>query len=467
MARVSAAIFVAIVLSAMLACASSYGNENIKGIWQGTLKYPGLELRIVFKFSVMPDGTLQASMLRPDENEIEIPVSRIVLEDSNLHLEVASVNGAFEGQFRVREEIIKGQWKQGQRSQPLVLERVSQIVRTARPQTPVPPYPYNVEDVTFANRKANAHLAGTMTWPREVCPCPAVILIPGAGAHDRDYSILGHRPFLVLADYLTRQGIAVLRFDERGVGASKGDRSQATSEDYARDVMAGINFLKVRAEINPQLIGLIGHSEGGTIASLAAAESPDVAYIVMMGSPGLPGEEYHYQYEESMGRALGLSEEAIAAKRAFQERVLSVVLHEDDYGVAEEKLCRIYKELHPHIPEERKRAAVRRFLSPWFRFSITHDPGATLKSVKCPVLAIIGEKDAHVPPDGNIEAIRYALETGVNKDYAVKELLHLNHFFQTAETGAPSEYGKIEETISPVVLELVGSWILEHTKKGD
>jgi len=217
-------------------------------------------------------------------------------------------------------------------------------------------------------------------------------------------------------------------------------------------------------EINPRLIGLIGHSEGGTIASLAAARSPDVSYIVMMGSPGLPGVEYNYQYEESMGRALGLSEEAIAAKRAFQERVLNVVLHEKDYAIAEEKLRRIYQEFDPNISDMQEKTAVKRLLSPWFRFSVAHDPGDTLRAVKCPVLAITGEKDVHVPPDGNIEAIRHALETGGNRDYTVEELPGLNHFFQTAETGAPLEYGKIEETISPIVLELVGIWILEHVK---
>jgi pimeloyl-ACP methyl ester carboxylesterase len=460
--RFSTALLLA--LSAVAIFASGCERENIEGIWQGTLKYPGLELRIAFRFSAMPDGELQASMMRPDESEMEIPVSRAVLDGSNLQLEVASVKGYFEGEYQAREGIIQGQWKQGQRSQTLILKRVSEIVKPARSQTPIPPYPYHEEDVTFVNREVDIELAGTLTWPREEHPCPAAILIPGVGAHDRDYFILGHRPFLVLSDYLTRRGIAVLRFDERGVGASKGDRSQATSEDYARDVMAGIDFLKTRKEINPHLIGLIGHSEGGTIASLAAAKSPDVAYIVMMGSPGLPGVEYNYQYEESMGRALGLSEEAIAAKRAFQERVLNVVLQERDYAVAEEELHRIYQEFDPNITDMQEKTAVRRLLSPWFLFNVTHDPGATLRAVRCPVLAVIGEKDLHVPPDGNIEAIGHALEAGGNRDYMVEELPGLNHFFQTAETGAPLEYGKIEETISPIVLELVGVWILEHTK---
>lgn len=460
----SAATFVAIALSALVIFASGCEKGSIEGTWQGTLKYPGLELRIAFRFSAMPDGKLQASMMRPGESEMEIPVSGITLKGSDLQLEVASVNGYFEGEYQAKEGIIRGQWKQGQRTQPLILERVSEIAKPARPQTPIPPYPYNEEDVTFVNREANIELAGTLTWPKEEHSCPAVILIPGVGAHDRDYFILGHRPFLVISDYLTRRGIAVLRFDERGVGASEGDRSQATSEDYARDVMAGINFLKTRKEINPHLIGLIGHSEGGTIASLAAAGSSDVAYIVMMGSPGLPGVEYNYQYEESISRALELSEEAIAAKRAFQERALDVVLHEKDYAAAEEKLRRIYQEFDPHISDMQEKAAVKRLLSPWFRFNVTHDPGTTLRAIKCPVLAVIGEKDVHVPPDRNIEAIRDALETGDNRDYRVEQLPGLNHFFQTAETGAPLGYGKIEETISPIVLELVGDWVLEHVK---
>jgi len=470
MKKFSILVFVAITISVIVFCAcgrrdesTSHSDESIKGIWQGTLKFPGLEVRIAFKFSETPDGKIQAVMLWPDENEIEIPATAVVFKYPDLRLDFAAARGSFEGQ--IKEGVIEGQWKQGQRVKPLVLKQVSEIAKLARPQTPKPPYPYDQQEVTFANREANVEIAGTLTLPRENQPCPAAILIPGAGAHGRDYTILGHRPFLVISDYLTRRGIAVLRYDERGVGASKGDRSQATSEDYAQDVIAGINFLKTRKEIDLQLIGLIGHSEGGIIASIAAAKLPDVAYIVMMGSPGLPGEEYNYQYEESMSRALGMSEEAIAENRVFQERVLAVVLHEEDNSVAEEEIIKIYQEFGLEVSADRGMIAIKRFISPWFRFSITHDPGATLMTVRCPVLAVIGEKDVHVPPEGNIQALERALETGGNKDYRVEELPGLNHFFQTTETGSPVEYGKIEETISPVALELIGNWILEHAKE--
>lgn len=461
---VQTAIFLMIILFIFLGCNSDHGNKTIEGIWEGELKYPGFESRIVFIMTVVPDGTLKGQMLKPDENDNQVTISKVVFKDSTLHLEVGSVNGSFDGLLRIEEEIIEGKWTQGRWPQPLVLKKVPRVAKPARPQTPVPPYPYDEEDVSFTNRQADAKLAGTLTLPRTGRPCPAVVLISGGGAHDRDYSILRHSPFLVLADYLTRCGIAVLRFDDRGVGDSSGDRSQATSEDYAQDVIVGVNFLMGRKEIDPHRIGLIGHSEGGTIAALVAAQARDVALIVMMGTPGLPGREYNLQYEESLGRSLGQSEEAIAAKNAFQERVFNVVLREKDQRVAEDKLRKIYEELDKQIPGDRKKAAIKRVLSPWYRFNLTHDPSITLSAVNCPVLAIIGEKDMQVPPEGNIQAIKHALELGSNKDYRVEVLSGLNHFFQTAETGSPFEYGKIEETISPVALEFIGNWILEHTK---
>jgi pimeloyl-ACP methyl ester carboxylesterase len=387
-------------------------------------------------------------------------VSEVVFSNSRVRLQVDLINGAFDGPLNAQSKIIEGQWKQGRWSQPLILKKVPAVSAPRRPQTPVPPFPYDEQGVTFLNAEADARLAGTLTQPRTGGPHPAAILIPGGGAHDRDYLILRHRPFLVLADHLTRHGIAALRFDERGVGASTGDRSQATSEDFAGDVLAGWSYLRTLASIDPNRIGLIGHSEGGTIAALAAAQRPDVAFIVMMGSPGLPGKQYNLQFEESTARSLGQSEEAVAARVRFQERVLSVIVEERDPAVTEARLRHLYRELSPSMPPAQIESGLKRLLSPWFRFNVTHDPGATLRTVQCSVLAVIGEKDVQVPPAGNLDAIRQALQAGGNNRHRVEELSGLNHFFQTCATGSPVEYGKIEETMSPAVLSLLSDWIL-------
>jgi len=449
----------------LLGCDSDGAENAVEGLWEGRLKYPGFESRVVFVVTSLPDGTFRANLLRPDESDEEIAVSRTAIMDRRVRFQVDSVSGYFEGELDPQGKRIEGKWNQGRWSQPLILKKVPEIVRLQRPQTPVPPYPYDQQEVTFVNPEDDAQLVGTLTLPRTGGPFPAVMLIPGGGAHDRDYSILRHQPFLVLADYLSRQGIAVLRFDERGVGESTGDRSQATSADYAEDVLSGVATLRGHGQIDPNRIGLIGHSEGGTIAAIAAAQDPDVALIVMLASPGLSGKEYNLQFEESTARSMGQSEEAIAARRSFQERILNVVIEEEDPAVAEARLRNLYRELSPSMPEANLQAGIKRLLSPWFRFSIAHDPGATLKTVRCPVLAIIGSKDVQVPPEGNLEAIQHALQAAGNESYRVEELPDLNHFLQTAPTGSPAEYGKIEETISPAALELIGTWILEQVEQ--
>ncbi len=449
------------IVSTVLGCDSDAEEGGLQGIWEGSLRYPGFESRIVFVITPKPDGTFDATMLRPDQSDEETRVSEVVFTNSRVRLQVDRVGGCFDGLLEAQGKTIEGQWQQGRWSQPLVLKKVSAVAAPRRPQTPVAPFPYDEQDVTFVNTETDAKLAGTLTLPRTDGPYPAVILIPGGGAHDRDYVILQHRPFLVLADHLTRHGIAVLRFDERGVGESTGDRSQATSEDSAGDVLAGWSLLRTLESIDPNRIGLIGHSEGGTIAALAAAQRPDVAFIVMMGSPGLPGKQYNLQFEESTARSLGQSEEAIAARVRFQERVLSVVIEEQDRVVAEARLRHLYRELSPSMPPAQIEGGLKRLLSPWFRFNVTHDPGATLRAVQCPVLAVIGEKDVQVPPEGNLEAIQQALQTGGNDHHRVEELPGLNHFFQTCATGSPVEYGRIEETMSPTVLSLICNWILD------
>lgn len=461
----SVAITIVILTVLLLAGCGKDSGEIVEGIWEGTLKFPGIEMRVIFKISRTPDGELKAFLIRPEMGDQEVPFTRVILEDRHLQLEAAPGEVLFDGQVRPEESTLAGNWNQGQFSQPLVLKKVSEVFKFRRPQEPKPPYPYDEQEIVYMNREALCRLAGTLTWPREGWPCPAVLLISGGGAQDRDGVLMGHRPFWVLADYLTRRGIAVLRVDDRGMGASGCDLSQATSEDFAQDALAGVEFLKNRPEIDPHRIGLIGHSEGGIVASLAAARSSDVAFIVMLAGPGLPGDEYNYQFEASMNRALGRSEEAIASIIAVQRRIFAVLKEEEDTEAARARLQQILRELDPPMPEPLIEGNLRRYLSPWFRYSITHDPGETLKKVKCPVLALFGEKDLQVLPEGNLDRVKKALKSGRNPDYRVELLPGLNHLFQTARTGAPSEYAQIEETIAPKALELIATWILEHTKK--
>jgi len=440
-------------------------HEDLIGLWQGTLTFPGVESRIVLRLTEGRDAALAATLLLPDHTDSEIPADDAVLDGSELRVTVSAVRGSFVGRINAERTAIDGRWEQGRWSHAVVLKRIARIVQPHRPQTPRPPFPYDEIPVTFANEAADAQFAGTLTAPRGEGPFPTALLISGGGGQDRNGTFLRHRPLHVLADHLTRRGIAVLRVDDRGVGASTGVRAQATSADYAEDALAGVAFLKNHPRVNAARIGLIGHSEGGTIATLAAAKSPDIAFIIMLASPGLPGTEYNYQFEAASGRALGQSEATIAAKRKLQERIFAVIKTENDPAAAEREVRRILREMDPGLPEARLDAAVARFLSPWVRFSLTHDPAATLRKVKCPVLALFGEKDVQVPPAGNVEAIDRALRGAEHQNYAIAVLPSLNHFFQTCRTGSPTEYGRIEETFAPAALKRITDWLLDHTAR--
>jgi len=471
MTKKSAVIIAALVTLLFSTIALPYSNEAIEGIWQGALKVSGIELRIVFKISQGPEGILTASMDSPDQGAKDIPVDEVIFENGNLRLEIKSAMGIFEGKLKDDNLSIEGEWKQSGRSFPLVLERVDQVVELLRPQEPKKPYPYEEEEVVYENKEAAVKLAGTVTIPGQGGPFPAVLLISGSGPQDRDETLLGHHPFLVLADYLTRLGIAVLRVDDRGVGKSGGDFTQATSEDFASDVLAGLEYLKSREEINPKQIGLIGHSEGGIIAPMVAVQSSDVAFIILMAGTGLIGEEILYLQGELILRVGGASDEAIAKNRSLQEQMFTVVKEEKDNSVAEKRLRAILRDAMSEVSEEERKGAeatveaqIQSVLSPWFRYFLAYDPKPTLMKVKCPVLAINGQKDVQVPPRENLAAIEEALKAGGNNNYTIKELSDLNHLFQTAQTGSLSEYARIEETISPTALKIMSDWILEQTE---
>ncbi len=449
--------------------------EDIKGLWIGNLEVPGgVELRILFNISTRPDGSVNATMDSLDQGARGIPVEKITYKDSNLSLEVKSVRGVFEGTLNESGKTIEGEWKQSGSTLPLVLTHIDKTLpELRREQDPVKPYPYAEEEVVFENKEAGIKLAGTLTLPESEGLFPAVLLISGSGPQNRDEEIMGHRPFLVLSDYLTRQGIAVLRFDDRSVGGSTGNFSKATTEDFAGDVLSGIEYLKSRKDIDSSKIGLIGHSEGGLIAPLVAVESNDVAFIVLLAAPGVTGEEIILSQGELIARAEGVDNETIARNKAFTKEMFSVVKEEQNDTIARKKLKKLLKSETENKSEEEKQHSnfseanlepqIQGLLSPWMRFFLTYDPIPTLMKVKCPVLAINGEKDLQVPPEENLLAIENALKAGSNENYTVKELPGLNHLFQTAQTGSPTEYSKIEETISPDALELIGNWISEHT----
>ncbi len=460
-----------LVMSAAAASAQP-GPEALDGAWQGTLEIAptGITLRIVFKVTLEPDGSLSALMDSPDQGAYDITVDRVSLEDGVVRFEVDVAVGYYQGSLSEDGTTIEGEWNQGGQALALTLEHTDEVPVLNRPQEPEEPFPSVAEDVESSNDEAGVMLAGTLTLPEGEGPFTAVILISGSGAQDRDESILGHRPFLVLADHLTRSGIAVLRVDDRGVGGSTGDHLKATSEDFAGDVLAGVEYLKSRSEIDPDRIGLVGHSEGGIIAPMAAARSDDVAYVVLMAAPGLVGEDVLYLQAELIAAAGGIDAEIVAENHAIQADIFSVLKEDIDDAAMEEKLIAVFREAYEALPEAERGASgidpdeyfkvkVMNVLNPWFRFFLTYDPAPTLTEVRCPVLAVTGENDLQVPPRENLSVIGEALNAGGNRNVTLMELPGLNHLFQTSETGAPSEYGQIEETMSPVLLEAVSDWI--------
>jgi uncharacterized protein len=448
--------------------------NELEGFWEGKLKLnAAIELRLVLRVEKGKDGRLKAALASPDQGANNIPISAIELKGDELTFESKIVGAKYAGKRMKEGTGFDGQFNQGALKLRLALKKTDRISVAPRPQTPRPPFPYRSEDVSYENKPGRVKLAGTLTLPPGKGPFPAVLLLTGSGAQDRDETILSHRPFFVIADALTRRGIAVLRVDDRGVGGSTGSLSRSTLEDLVGDALAGIAYLKGRKEIDPAKIGLAGHSEGGLIAPLAALRSSDVAFIILMAGTGLPGIDILKAQGELIAKAEGASESELKFDRDAQQRVIEILLHEKDEKAARAKLADALKELRANMPESTKKALeesgglseamVDAFNNAWFRSFLAYDPRPTLRKVRCPVLAINGEKDLQVPSRENLAEIEKALKAGGRTDIETIEFKGLNHLFQPCKTGSPSEYAKIEITIAPEVLKAIGDWILEHT----
>jgi pimeloyl-ACP methyl ester carboxylesterase len=392
----------------------------------------------------------------------------VTFDGTKFHLELTAIAASYDATLDASGTKLVGHWKQSGVSLPLDMIKVDDpdALAIKRPQEPKPPFPYESHDVTFPN--GDVTLAGTLTFPRGAAPYAAAILVTGTGPQDRDESIMAHKPFLVLADHLTRQGIAVLRVDDRGVGGSTGSFDAATTEEFASDVEASIAFLTSRDEIDAKRIGLIGHSEGGITAPVVAARSKDVAFMVLMAGVGVPIEELLREQSRLLLKVNGATNAAIAANDIVSARLFAAAKSEPD-PVAREAKVRAVVDSLMHMtttPAERdglERSAVM-VSTQWMYYLLNYDPAATLRRIAVPVLAVNGELDLQVPPSQNLPAIRTALEAGGNRDVTVIEFPKLNHLFQTATTGSLSEYGTIEETIAPVVLQTISDWILARTR---
>lgn len=343
----------------------------------------------------------------------------------------------------------------------------------ARRQTPMPPFPYDVREVSYDNAQDQTHLAGTLTLPRGAGPFPAVLLITGSGTQDRDETIFGHKPFFVLADRLTKNGVAVLRVDDPGAGGSTGDVENATIEVHARDAEAGLAFLATQPQVDPKRLGLIGHSEGGIIAAVVASRSKDVGFVVSLAGTGVPGGELIALQVEAILRAQGkLKEDGVKALVDAQRKLMMLVAND----ASDKELAAAMKEAfdvasrYAANDEEKKAteqelaASLETIKTPWFKSFVKVDPAAYWSKVTAPVLALIGDKDTQVPADVNLSAIKAALARARNVDVETSKLAGLNHLFQQAQTGLPDEYAKIETTFDQAALDRITEWLTAHTK---
>ena len=434
--------------------------SDIDGDWMGSLDTGTVKLRIVFHIVNTEDG-LTARMDSLDQGTKGIPATSVTRDGSSLKIEAKSIGGTFEGKIAADLASIDGKWSQGGGTLPLALKKVKDKaeLELKRPQVPVKPYPYREEEVSYDNKVQSVTLAATLTIPQGTGPFPAVVLITGSGPQDRNESLMGHKPFLILSDYLTRRGIEVLRADDRGTGKSTGDFKSGTTADFATDTEAGIAYLKTRPEVDQHKIGLIGHSEGGVIAPMIAARNKDVAFIVMMAGTGVPGDQILVAQGEALEVASGKNTEDAAKHAAREREMLTLVETEKDEAVLEKELR---EKMTGDVPDAQIGAAITQITSKWFRYFLTYEPATALRKVTCPVLAINGSLDKQVLPSQNLPPIRKALEEAGNKHFEIDEMPGLNHLFQTAKTGAIPEYAEIEETMSPVALEKMGNWILKQ-----
>ena len=452
-----------VFLLAGLALSSSLSAQDISGAWHGKLSLPTGSLTIVFHISQTEQDVYVTTLDSPDQGANGIKTQTTSFNDSTLIIQIPVIHASYKGKLN-SDNTINGTFTQGM---PLPLNLVKgEASRPKRPQEPQPPFPYRSEEVTVRNERDEINLAGTLTLPEKGTKFPAVVMVTGSGAQNRDEEIMGHKPFFVIADYLTRNGIAVLRCDDRGTAASQGTHATATNEDFATDTEAMVNYLRSRKEINAKKIGIIGHSAGGIIAFIVAQKDPSIAFVVSLAGAGVRGDSLMLKQVELISKSQGMPDAVWQGmKPSIRNRY--AILQQTDKTPEE-----LQKELYADVtktmsPEQLKdlntiqqlSAQISSMTSPWYLHFMRYDPGQDLKKLKCPVLALNGEKDIQVDAAMNLAAIQERITGNGNKNVTVKAYPNLNHLFQTCKKGTLAEYGQLEETINPEVLKDIIEWI--------
>ena len=448
-------------------------QDKATGSWEGNINVNKTDLRLIFHIK-SENGSLTAYLDSPDQLQYGLKMDTVIIDDLGFKVEFKAANATFNAFYGETADEAEGDWIQYGKSYPLKIIKNQHYKPRVFRQEPVPPFPYLEEEVSYENKKAKTVIGGTLTMPKDAGKkFPAILLISGSGEQDRNENIAGHKPFLVIADHLSRRGIAVLRVDDRGVGSSSGNPLTATTADFVTDVKTSVNFLKSHAAVDPDKIFLVGHSEGGLIAMMTAADlTKDLAGIVLLAAPGVPMHELLLRQSADIIRQRGIEEEYIQAADDFNRIFYKILLDDKKNKLT---LATLYQKMIPHLkalPLATKEALqmseqglmqqCQTFMYPWMRYFIKIDPTRYLKKVKCPVLALNGSVDVQVAAGPNLEAIRKNLSH--NKDVSCNEIPGLNHLFQHCKSCTVQEYGELEETFAPEVLKVMENWLITRAK---
>lgn len=469
--------FISILFFSITALAQD--AKKFIGKWEGKINV-GIEIRVVFNFKDDGKGGITATTDSPDQNAFDIPVKVTSVTQDIISLEIEAVNATFTGKLE-NDSTMNGKIMQGVEI-PVILTKKEGNEKTPelkRPQTPKPPFAYNSEDVEYDNADKKVHYGATFTYPKTGGPFVTAVLITGSGQQDRDETMLGHKPFAIIADYLTQKGFAVLRVDDRGAGKSTGASITTTSADFAKDVMTSMDYLKTRKEVAPKRIGLIGHSEGGMIASIVVAERKDIAFIISLAGTGIKGSKLLADQNEAILVKNGVSKEAAALYKKLLNTIYALVEAEPDSISCQPKVIAEYEAWKKTTtpaqlaelrfgPDEANKTYLRNYVnelySPWLRYFLSYDPSVNYKKAYCPVLALNGSEDLQVLADDNLNGIEQALKKSKSPSYEIKKLPGLNHLFQHCTKCDLNEYAKIEESFSPEVLQLMSDWLKKTIK---